>query len=700
MLENERLSEETEYFEKIKDFIKSDTVRLEEIIQRNNELVRKQGRKFNEDNPIGGMYSKMELTEIHYEIENELVRSEEAKNEIYFYKKLIKEPYFARIDFTPDRTKKLQKVYIGLKTLQNPQTYQTYVCDWRAPVSSLFYEDFTDKAYFDAPAGRIEGDLNLKRQFKFQDGELKYFVDSDLKIDDDILRDVLSNQKSSGGLKVIVNSIQREQNKAIRFNENKNLCVLGPAGSGKTSVGFHRLAYLLYRNRKELTSSEIVMFSNNDIFSSYVADVIPELGETPVNYASFYSVFNAEIPGYRICDYYELADELIRGSDIRKLSVEIKYGKEFETAIQNAAEDFVPEFKPVEFYDEVILSGEELLERYLSEKEILPHLRCERLIEFANGKTDVYFTVHKDEIFVKVEEESEIDEDTGKIIIRDRRLLKQETANMIRGALDFKPENLYLDTLKKYVEENGLDSGIYDISLQNKEQRKLLFEDALCIVRLKQFLGTAAVIPSVKHILIDEAQDMCLLQHKIIKTMFPKAICTLLADSNQAILPDINTADTEALKKIYKAEEIKLNKSYRSTAQINKLAVSLLPKENVYEIFERDGEAVKYSGDIKTCLAEFKDKSESVTIITKTAEEAKMLFDGLKHDFPELCLCDNKSAEYSGKPCIMNLSLTKGLEFDSVIVYNKNGEFDGDGNKRFLYMAVTRALHRLCICGM
>ena len=133
----------------------------------------------------------------------------------------------------------------------------------------------------------MEGKLSLKRQYKFQNGELKGFVNSDIKIDDDILRDVLSSS-SGEHLKVIVNSIQREQNKAIRYSDSKNLIVYGPAGSGKTSVGFHRIAYLLYRNRRELISSEIVMFSNNDIFSSYVADIIPELGEMPINYASFF----------------------------------------------------------------------------------------------------------------------------------------------------------------------------------------------------------------------------------------------------------------------------------------------------------------------------------------------------------------------------------------------------------------------------
>ncbi len=265
---------------------------------------------------------------------------------------------------------------------------------------------------------------------------------------------------------------------------------------------------------------------------------------------------------------------------------------------------------------------------------------------------------------------------------------------MIKQSLDFKPELLYFDTLRKYVCENNIDKAAYTVFEDALKTGKILFEDALCIVRLKQFLGTAAVIPSVKHILIDEAQDMSLLQHKIIKDMFPRAAYTLLADSNQAILPEINTSDTEALKGLYGAKELTLNKSYRSTSPVNRLAVSLLPQENTYEIFERDGDPVIKNASVKDCLKNFSEKSDSVAIITKTAEEAKNLFDSLNGDFPFLTLCNGKSAEYSGKPCVINLSLTKGLEFDSVIIYDNDGSFS---ENRYLYMAVTRALHRLAI---
>lgn len=704
MFEEDKVFEER-YFENVRSFILSDSKRLEEFVQSCFELVKKQGAKFNEDNPNGGMYSGMELTELHYEMQNEMLRAEEAKNDIWFYKKLIKEPYFARVDFVPDRTGRAQRVYIGLRTLQNPDTYETLVCDWRAPVASLFYEDFPcGRAHFEAPAGKIEGELTLKRQYKFKNGELLYFVDSDLKIDDDILRDVLSEQSGNGGLKVIVNSIQREQNAAIRYSESKNLLVTGAAGSGKTSVGFHRLAYLLYRNRKELTSAETVMFSNNDIFSSYVSDIIPELGEMPINYSSFYSVFDAELPTYKTGDYYSVADELIEKNALRRKSAELKFNETFYGELKRAVEEFVPVFKDAAFLGKTVITENELAERFLGIKNTAPALRAEKLCEYANARIDDYFINNKKELEDYYDSVTALDEDTQVVLRHRRRVFKQDTARMITAALDVDPVIIYCNVLYPYLEKCGDDGSVAELTRLSLKNGRLLFEDALCAVRIKQFMGSAAVIPGVKHILIDEAQDMCVLQHIIIRDMFPKASYTLLADKNQAILPQINTADTETLSKLYGATVLSLNKSYRSTAQINRYALSLLPENARYEIFERDGDEVELlKGDvtenIKSCLERFLQKGGNVAVITKTASQAKRLFREIKGDFNEAVLCECDSGSVDSGIAVINLALTKGLEFDSVVVANFDGSFFDEDNKSLLYMAVTRALHRLAICS-
>ena len=682
----------------VREFLDSEIERLTALIKEYKEDIKEQGEDFNRDNPIGGMYSGMELTEIHYEMEKKMIYSQEASNDIYFYNKLRLAPYFARVDFKADGALKEKTVYIGLRTLQNPDTFEMYVCDWRAPIASLFYEDFEGKAYFEAPRGKMYGDLLLKRQYKFEDGELKYYVDSDVKIDDDILREVLSSS-SGEHLKVIVNSIQREQNKVVRYSDGENLLVLGPAGSGKTSVGFHRLAYLLYQNRTELASSEIIMFSNNDIFSSYVADIIPELGEMPINYASFYSIFAAELPTLRVGDYYTLADEIISGNKERLNSASIKMSEDFLDFLDCGANAVEPEFSDITVQGKTVMSAEQLLDRFLQDDENSPKARGERLAAYCQGVIDEFFMANKKEIYKEIDEETSIDEDTSKLVKRLCRDTKAQAVEMIKNAVLTDPWKIYIKLLHEYADETN-NPHLLD-TLGSLKNGVVEFEDALGIVYVKTVLGTSAVLLGVKHILIDEAQDLSFVQHAIIKRMFPRARVTLLADTNQALIEGINTVSESQLADIYSAKTLKLHKSYRSTEQINTFALNYLPKDKAYEIFMRQGNEVEsLCGDEEALLSKIKEcsaKGKTLAVITKNAHQSRELYKKAKAVLGNIRLCDNKSCELSDAPVIMPLALTKGLEFDSVIIADENKCFSNDGNERFMYLASTRALHNLTI---
>lgn len=694
----EELSLERRKLDETREFIDSEIERLGEVIVTSRQLAKTEGADFNMYNPNGGMYSGLELTNVHYEIEKQFAEAKIAELDIEFLRKNRPAPYFARVDFTPDSTGSKQSHYIGLRTLRMPNSPKIVICDWRAPISSLFYDDFDSKAYFDAPNGKITGELSLKRQFKYKDGELEGYSDSSMKIDDSILCDVLSSSTSQH-LKVIVNSIQREQNKAIRYSKLKNLLVCGPAGSGKTSVGFHRLAFLLYRSRRELTSSEIVMFSNNDIFSSYVADVIPELGEMPINYASFYSVFSAEIPNFRIDDYYSLAEKLINGDSLRARGARIKNSEAFSRFIVDSALSCEPIFSDIKYDDSVILTADELKARYDGDFENNSRLKAERICSYAISKIDEFFIANHEAIYEKLDADSDVYEDTAKLVKRAKHELKSRVRDELRAVTITDPVALYVRAVKEYIDKYG-DGEALMRSLESTKRGVLQFEDALCVVFIKHALGSAAILSGVKHVLVDEAQDLSLLQHRILLKMFPQALFTLLADKNQAILPSVNTTDIEALQTLYGAEYMYLGKSYRSTKQINEFAMSLLPESARYDIFERNGEAVSFvSGDngLKDEFLRLKDISPSTCIVTKTDSEAVRLYNLLKPFVHELRLCNSKSGELSNAPTVMMLSLTKGLEFDNVIVSDINGEFDGEKNKGFMYMASTRALHRLSI---
>lgn len=700
MTDSDMIIEEL-YANKVGQFLDFEIQRLGRQITEYKSNIKMLGEDFNMDNPNGGMYSGMELTETHHEMEKQMLYAEEAARDIHFYKKLKNSPYFARVDFKAEGARAEKSIYIGLRTLQHHDDFQMLVCDWRAPVSSLFYEDFEDKAYYIAPRGKIFGDLNLKRQFKFENGRVKYYVDSDLKIDDDILREVLSNS-SGEHLKVIVNSIQREQNKVIRYADMENLLVTGPAGSGKTSVGFHRLAYLLYQNRTELTSAEIIMFSNNDIFSSYVADIIPELGEMPINYASFYTVFAAELPSVNVSDYYALAESVINGDEVRGKCAGIKLNGDFMKYLDENADRTEPRFEDITLYGETIVSGEALLQRFLGDDENNMKTRSERLFAYVQGVIDEFFVNHRQEIYRNVDSETEVSEDTAKAVKRKRNEVKACAGDMIRNATRVDPITIYFNLLEAYARQ--IDCPELLNTKNSLLKGYLEFEDAVGVVYVKTVLGSCAVLNGVKHILIDEAQDMSLMQHRIILKMFPRAKVTLLADTNQAIIPLLNSTQADSLAQLYNAKTLRLNKSYRSTKQINNFAIDLLPEDSRYDIFERDGEDVLcLKGDakgIKRIAVEFSCKSSSTCIITRTFKDAVEVYNSLKDTVEGLRLCNSKSCELSNTPIVMPLALTKGLEFDNVIVCGKNGGFEGEENKKYLYMAATRALHRLAVCDL
>lgn len=697
MFSKDMIAEEQK-FQFVKSFLEEETVRLAALIEECRQDVRAQGEDFNMDNPNGGMYSGMELTQIHYEMEKKMQCMAESANTIAFYDKIKNSPYFARVDFKIDGAMKEKQIYIGLKTLQNPDTYEMYVCDWRAPVASLFYEDFEDTAYFDAPKGRIHGDLLLKRQYKFKDGCLYYYVDSDVKIDDDILRDVLSSS-SGEHLKVIVNSIQREQNKAVRYTDNENLLVVGPAGSGKTSVGFHRLAYLLYRNRNEMSSAEIVMLSSNDIFSSYVADIIPELGEMPINYASFYTIFAAEIPTLEINDYYSLAEAIIKGDKLREENASVKMSRDFMSYLEQKADSIEPEFRDVSYHGEIIVSGSELKERFMEDDEDTAKARGERLSNFTQTCIDTFFSENRDVIYKDIDSATEIDEDTSKLLKRAKKDVKATAVDMIKRATLIDPVAMYFKLLREYAQmKNNPTLNETELTLH---KGYLEFEDALGIVYIKTVLGTSAVLSGVKHLLIDEAQDLSVIQHEILRKMFPRARVTLLADTNQAIVGGINIVDSSTLAELYDAKTLRLNRSYRSTKQINDYAASLLGDGEKYEVFERDGEKVEFlngsTEELSALVKELTQEGKTLAVITKTAEQAASLHKNLSEKVSGLRLCDNKSCEMSDAPVVMPLALTKGLEFDTVVIADETKCFTSDGNDRYLYLAATRALHKLAV---
>ncbi len=692
-------SQELEYFKKVRSFIDSEIEKLSSLSVELENRIMDEGQKFSLDNPYGGVYGGNVLTDLHHSIERKIQRSETAKQDAYFLKKVRDNPYFARIDFTEDGYE-TENFYIGIKSLFDAKELSPYVYDWRAPVASLFYEDFeSDKAFFDAPSGRIEGKVEKRYQYKFKNGELYSCFESELKVDDTILQKALS-EGSTDRLKVIISSIQKEQNKAIRFGGDKNLVVCGPAGSGKTSVGFHRLAYLLYTNRDNLSSAEIVMFTGSDIFASYVSDIIPELGEAPIRDFNFYQLISRQLGGMKFSDYYSLAEDILTGNKKRESEARIKYSREFISFLEKYIKEKSVGFSPFTLYGDEVYTGEdiaELLSRRKKSKRFSEQLNA--ISEFAEEKIDLYFAENYEKIYDILNEETSILEDTAEQVRSMRTQIKAKARQQLQKELEGNDLFTLSEVYKKYEDATGCKARLSENFRKNTAQNFIPFEDALLIIYIKCLQGKVAVHTNVRHVLIDEAQDFSPIQHRVIKYLYPKAKFTILTDSRQAIFPFINSTDIGEIADIYSAEIMDLKKSYRSTRQINDFAKSLLRNAD-YETFDRNGdepEIIETDDMFDEIRKALKDIDGTACVITKTTALAKKIYSELSVD-TDVEIYDNRRKIFSDKIGIMPVTYTKGLEFDNVvIVSDSDNDFYGSGCEPYLYMAATRALHKLKI---
>ena len=691
---------ENMYLKTVQAFIDSEIESLNDLSAELEDKIMAEGQKFSLDNPYASVYGGVNVTEHQYSMERKIQRSETAKAEAYFLKKLRSSPYFARVDFEEYGFDE-ENFYIGIKTLFDEKELSPYVYDWRAPIASLFYEDFDgEDAYYEAPSGKIKGRILRKRQYKFKNGRIIDCFENKLKIDDAVLQEALS-ESSTDWLKVIVSSIQKEQNKAIRFSGDENLVVSGPAGSGKTSVGFHRIAYLLYKNRDRLSSSEIIVFTGSDIFSSYVADIIPELGEAPIRDFNFYKLFKRHLGGFRTTDYYELAEELINKNQKREAEIKIKYSDDFVSLLEKTVKEYAPVFSDFEMYDDIVFKGEDALRYLMRRKKSRNYFEQVAVLnEFCDDMTDEFFKRNYKKIYEDINKKSNILDSTADLVSSLRKDTADKAKKQLAKELDGSDTGLLFEAYKKYDELYGV-SGIAENFRTAVGRKSLKFEDAVLLIYIKTLFGKISVNTSVRHVLIDEAQDFLPLQHRIIRSLYPKANFTILTDSAQAIVPAINSTDTAEIAEIYSAQTMMLNKSYRSTKEISEFSRSLLG-DAYYETFDRSGEPPEIvelkSRNKYDYIKDFVKKSKGTTcIITKTTAFAREVYNALISDV-KLKLYDDKSKTFSSRAAVLPLCYSKGLEFDNVVVLSSDdNSFFGEENKPLLYMAATRALHSLKI---
>ena len=572
-------------------------------------------------------------------------------------------PYFGMIRFKEDDEE--SDIYIGITHVEDNLEY--YVHDWRSPICSMFYDYETGKASYEAPGGRIEGEITRKRQYIIEYGELKNIFDNDLNISDSLLQEVLA-EESSDKMKNIVNTIQEEQNKVIRNTEDKNLIVEGIAGSGKTSVALHRIAFLLYRI-PNLNSNNVVVFTPNKVFSEYISNVLPELGEDNTYSMTFYDLLCQNINEYKkienftdfISRYYK---KNISSFDL----IKYKQSDEIINDLDNYVKDIISNIKftkNLEFDDFIEVPVDELNNMLTHKYDRYPLF--ERVTEIAkkitennyNGNMKNYKSIEK--------------------VLKDNLNIKLDLKDIFN--------NFFNSKYSKY-NDNIKDNYLY-------------YEDACLFLYLKSLLVGFNTNHIIKEVVIDEAQDYNKLQYLIIKRTFKTANYTILGDTNQTINPYYKYDSLEELTSIFDSSKyITLTKTYRSTYKIIEYTNKILGLSHSTAIRNNKASDILFrkgcnKNDFINDITNLKSTSKSIAIITKDDEEAEKIYNLLKDD-TDIMLIDGYS-HIKRDLVVVPSYIAKGLEFDSVIVYNDENNKYKDNEKYLFYVACTRAQHNLII---
>ena len=578
-------------------------------------------------------------------------------------------PYFARIDFKTGSN--LDEIYIGITNVEKNLNY--YVYDWRSPICSMFYDCGVGSASYDSPDGKIEGKITLKRQYQINNGKLDNVFDTTINIDDDVLQSVLK-ENSSDHMKNIVNTIQQEQNVVIRDDKTNNLIVQGIAGSGKTSVALHRIAYLLYK-LEYLNSNNILIFSPNNIFKEYIGNVLPELGEDNTLITTFHEFASTYIKEYyRVEPYSEFLARYYKNEYQNNDLIKYKLSDEIVSVLENYAKTItnLTRFINDITYKEQIIDKEELND--------LLHHRYDKFNLFDRF----------DYIAEKINNRYYNGKKQDKVRIKSL-LLKNinTTINMKDIYKSFFDSQEFLNNYKGYFNRSE--------NIKNLNKKVLNYEDSTLFIYLKFLLSNIPYRVSTKLVVIDEAQDYTLLQYKIIKLLFRNTDFTILGDVNQTINPFYKYDNLNTLEDVFDGESkyVELNKTYRSSPEIIEYSNKILGLKHFSAVRRNNNIPVKIYDKVDYKLLidkinDLKSKYNSVALITKSIEEAQIIYDNIKSTISDINIVDTD--KFNKNFLIIPAYASKGLEFDSVIIINN---FDKD--KYLYYVATTRSQHELII---
>jgi DNA helicase-2/ATP-dependent DNA helicase PcrA len=676
----------------------------------------------------------IEIAQKINQLDQEQYQYERKLNTINKLRRLEFSPYFGRVDFQEKGVDLNESIYIGISSFIDFKSGEIYIYDWRSPISSIFYEYETGPAEYTSPSGKITGAISLKRQFKIFRNKIDYMFDSNIKIDDEILQEILGKNVDDK-MKNIVTTIQKEQNRIIRDDKNRLVIVQGAAGSGKTSIALHRIAYILYKYRDVAVSSDnIVIFSPNQMFNDYISNVLPELGEENINQTTFYEYSQKFIPSeYKLEDFNEQLEYLITSYDhtdynYRSASIKYKATRDFMVVLKNYfkyIESDLIKFEDIFYDDQLVMAEDELRELFFKDYVVTPiSKRFLKIRERIYTKLNPLKKIKVKELQEKLKGDPECI-DAPRLVAR-LTILKnsKELMDKINAMTSINVYKVYMKLFEDrelfntvavgtIVPENLDEIRMNTLAVLSNNQ--LHYEDIPAYLFLKGKIEGLPNLSRIKHVVIDEAQDYSPLQYEIFKQLFETSSFTILGDLNQSIHPYMHTEDYQAVLDIFSKPDssiFKLYKSYRSVKEIVEFSKAILPSGENIDYINRPGEKPsiikipngnKYEAyiidDIEKLLSE---NFKSIAVICKTEAESQKVYKQLIHELhkrkSDLSIkFINKDSEVFTTGLILIPSfLSKGLEFDAVILYDASSQtYHHEEERKLFYTICTRSLHRL-----